>query len=687
MRTFVYFLGSIMMVLLLACNNQTQKMEQQKSEASFTIDQAVLNNLIKDLVDKHGDSHKFRIERGLQQVSNLWREEDGSLREFKTFCMHNFIADEIKLNKAFKSISRNLEILSGNFHKIDVGLKAPMQLIGEPTSNIDELFGSYSVSSHLTEDLYKNKIAFHVALNFPAYNLEEKSANAEKWSRQEWAYARMGDLYTARVPSNLLQDAASSFSQSDNYISNYNICMDKLVNAAGEQLFPDDLKLITHWGLRDELKSNYNADNGLQKQEMIYEVMKRIVSQEIPKNVIDKNEFNWNPISNQLFKDGKEITFEPEADERYQQLLNNFHVVKAMDPYYPQYPSYIKRAFAGGMELSQQEVEELFINFVSSDQIKEVGKLIKVRLGRDLQPFDIWYDGFKSRSTINEEELNKITRTKYPTPAAFQADLSNILVKLGFNSEKANEIASKIQVDPSRGAGHAWGAEMKDDKARLRTRIGANGMDYKGYNIAIHEFGHNVEQTITLQDIDYYMLQGVPNTAFTEAVAFLFQSKDLELLGMKSTDSNSKYLNALDNLWSSYEIMGVSLVDMKVWKWLYANPEANASQLKEAVSSIAIEVWNEYYAPVFNVKDAPILAIYSHMIDNPLYLSNYPVGHIIEFQVEKYIEEKELSVELSRMLLNGRIIPQQWMKNAVGTRISTKPLLDDAAIALQHVKQ
>lgn len=59
-------------------------------------------------------------------------------------------------------------------------------------------------------------------------------------------------------------------------------------------------------------------------------------------------------------------------------------------------------------------------------------------------------------------------------------------------------------------------------------------MDYKGYNIAVHEFGHNVEQTITMNNVDSYMLNGVPNTSFTEAVAFLFQKRDLELLGLKT---------------------------------------------------------------------------------------------------------------------------------------------------------
>ncbi len=123
-------------------------------------------------------------------------------------------------------------------------------------------------------------------------------------------------------------------------------------------------------------------------------------------------------------------------------------------------------------------------------------------------------------------------------------------------------------------------------------------MDYKGYNIAVHEFGHNVEQTISLHDVDYYSLNRVPNTSFTEALAFIFQKRDLELLGLSGGDPMKEHMNALANFWSCYEIMGVSLVDMEVWKWMYANPNATPEELKEAVITIAKDIWNKYYTPV-----------------------------------------------------------------------------------------
>ena len=120
---------------------------------------------------------------------------------------------------------------------------------------------------------------------------------------------------------------------------------------------------------------------------------------------------------------------------------------------------------------------------------------------------------------------------------------------------------------------------MKAEKAHLRTRIQGKGMDYKGYNIAVHEFGHNVEQTISLHDVDYYMMNGVPNTAFTEALAFVFQKQDLKLLGIDQPDPLYRQKEVLDDFWSAFEIIGISLVDMGIWKWMYENPEATAEGL------------------------------------------------------------------------------------------------------------
>lgn len=684
-NTFYLILSALFIFGLFSCKSNTSGTENMK-EKRFISEKSV-SEVTKSLLDSIGETQRIRIERGVKQVAQLWQQTDGTNEDFTTFCMENFIADSVQLDVLYKRLEKNFETLSGYFNEIDVTLKEPIQLVGFEESPVDMLFGGYDVRAHMDDDFYANKIAFVTALNFPFYSLDEKTKLGDTWTRKQWAYARMGDRFTSRIPAQVQQHLSQTLTNADSYISNYNIYMGQLVDAKSEKLFPADMKLITHWGLRDELKSDY-ADkvNGLNKQQLIYEVMKRIIDQSIPSEVINNGKYTWNPVENKIFDSGKELPSKPENDVRYEVLLQNFKANRQIDAYSPNFPTALSRNFDAAMEIPQKDVENLFKSLLSSQQVKEVAAYIKSRLGRDLQPFDIWYNGFKAKGEISEDELTKITSAKYPTPLAVEKDLPNILIKLGWKSEKARQIASLVQVDASLGAGHAWGAVLRGQKARLRTRIGENGMDYKGYNIAVHEFGHNTEQTITLNDVDYWMLNGVPNNAFTEAVAFMFQKRDLELLGIKNANPDAEAFLALDNFWASYEIMGVALVDIAVWEWMYANPNATPAQLKDAVITEAKKVWNEYYAGILGGKDEPILGIYSHMIDYPLYLSYYPIGHLIDFQVEKQMKGKNMADEMQRMYTQGRIVPQIWMKNGVGQAISVEPTLKAVDEALKVVK-
>lgn len=688
MRNFLFFSGLFAALILTAC---TKKANVDSETDSVTVENVIFieepakKNIMKKLIDKFGAEHKDRIEIGVKQAASLWRRADGAKEDFEKFCLERFVADPDELNKVFEQFARHMEVLYGNFNKMSLELKEPMHLSYGDVHEIDLMFGAYAPGAHLSDDLYQNKIAFLIALNFPTYDLKQKNELGGDWDVGQWSYARTGDVFIARVPADLQQNIAVSTTKADNYISNYNIFVGELLDKEGSTLFPKGMKLLSHWNLRDEIKSQYANEDGLPRQEMIYEVMLKIINQEIPEKVINSEKYQWAPFANEVFENGKKVEFKPEPNTRYQMLLNNFHAMKDEDAYNPHYPTYIKRRFEMSMEIPQEKVEELFEQLVSSPQVKSVAKLIEKRLGRKLQPFDIWYDGFKARSSFSQEKLDGITTKKYPNPEAFDSDIPNMLLNLGFKKDKADFIASKIVVDPARGSGHAWGASMKSDVAHLRTRVGKGGMDYKGYNIAVHELGHNVEQTITLHDVPNYMLHGVPNTAFTETWAFIFQSRDLELLGLEESNPNKEYLTTLDNFWSVYEIMGVSLVDMKVWKWMYENPTANAEQLKKAVIDIAVEVWNKYYAPALGVKDSPILAVYSHMIDNPLYLSAYPVGHLVEFQIEDYIEGKNLADEMVRMLSQGKLTPRHWMLKAIGEELSVEPIIGKVDKAVEAV--
>ncbi|MDR2920948.1 MAG: hypothetical protein LBV72_16510 [Tannerella sp.] len=636
--------------------------------------QAVIDKLVQE-----NPSKKIEIEKGVQQVARLWQDTDGDSQVFIDFCLKNYITDSREKETVFLKISDYLEAINGHFSQMYQKLGWHVTIDTGPIHPIDYEFSALSPQAHLTEDLYKSKIAFTIALNFPKQTLQEKETLGN--DRLAWAYARLGDWFTERIPTEVSQQNALVSNDADRYIDAYNIYMGKLFSPNGKHIFPEDMILLCHWNLRDEIKTNYNkGKEGLEKQRTVYEVMKRIVAQDIPKEAINSNEYDWNPYTNTLFKSGRKVDGNTESPVRYEKMINNFHAMQRVDKYMNN--TFIDRKFNDDMEVALEDVEALFDRFLSAPELKQVGQLIKKRLNRKLEAHDIWYDGFKARANLDEAKLDEQIRKLYPNAEAMEKDLPNILIKLGYTPERAQYLAEKIAVDPARGSGHAAGASMKEQKARLRTRIPADGMNYKGYNIAIHEFGHNVEQTISLYDVDYYMLQGVPNTSFTEALAFVFQKRDLSILGIENNDPDKDAMNVLDKVWGLYEIAGVSMLDIAVWKWMYAHPDATALELQEAVIRLSKEIWNKYYAPVFGVKDETVLAVYSHMIGYPLYLSAYAFGQIIEFQLENYMQGKDFASEVDRIFKLGRLTPNVWIKEATGKPLSVDPLLEAVRKAL-----
>ena len=626
------------------------------------------------------------VERGVKQAAALWIESDGSQQDFQDFCRKNFCKNIEEKVTLFHRICDNFEVIYGHNHRISIELMRPEQLVGYPSTSVDQLFSAYNGMTHFQEDMFDSKLAFIVILNFPHFTLKEKQQNGSRWSEQEWGFVRLGDVFTSRVPASVEQRIANVSAAANHYIDNFNINMQQVGSYHNEFFWHSSLPLITHWGLRDELKAAY-ADpyRGTDKQEVIYDAMIRIIKDEVPMEVVKQDmSYKWYPSTNQIMLNGIQILADDHRPKsRYQYLLDFFHAEKAADEYCSN--NFIQRKFENEYEISVAEAEALFHTLLTSPAVEQVANLISKRLGRKLKPFDIWYDGFKNRGDINQDTLDQIVKAKYPTKDAFEKDLPNILTKLGFTAEKARFICDHVAVDASLGAGHAIEAKMRDDKAVLRTRIGKDGMDYKGYNIGVHEFGHNVEQTISLHDVDNYFLSGVPNTAVTEALAFTFQAKDLELLGLTVTDDNAEDLKTLDLFWNCYEIMGVSLVDIGIWKWMYEHPNATADQVKAAMINIAKQVWNKYYAPVFKCENEPILAIYSHAIIDPLYLSAYPIGHIIDFQLENYLKGKNMGDEVIRIYRQGRLEPNLWMERAVGEKISVHSLIHRTEQAVKNV--
>jgi hypothetical protein len=651
------------------------------------------------LLRRHGAGQAERIRRGVEQVAARWWPEDGDAEDLCAFCEAAFQSDPAELERSFRRLEQVMEQVDGHLHEVRRELMGPIEVDrgpAAPATAVDALLVHLDLAPHVDEDLFRERIAGFALLNFPVYTLRRRLAESAAWDRDAWARSAMMDRFACRVPAAVTQAANRVATAAEEYVSTYNIRLDRLLTASGERPFPDGLRLISHWGLRDQLASHYadpNPAGALARQRLILRVMERIVRQEIPAAVIDNPDLLWEPESNTVRPGPPELASR-EPDRRYEQLLAIFRAQRQVDPYTPTAPSLPARRFELGRQVPEEEVEALLVSVLEAPEVDALARRIAGRLGRPLEPFDIWYSGFKARGRHGETELDARVKAVFPTVADFQASLPDLLERLGFSAERAAWLAARIVVDPARGAGHALGAVRREDRAHLRTRVGEAGMDYKAYNVAMHELGHNVEQVFSLDGIDHWWLAGVPNNAFTEAFAFLFQERDLELLGL-APRAEDRGAGCLATLWNTYEIAGVSLVDMRVWRWLYAHPDATPAALREAVLAIAREVWDRFFAPRLGHPGCEALAIYSHMIAYSLYLPDYALGHIVAFQLAARLRQVEqeageqpgaVGAELERIARQGRLTPEAWMRGAVGGPVSAAALLAAARQALASVQ-
>jgi len=653
-----------------------------------------MSKLETELSARYGDVQRPRIQRGLRQAASFWRAEDGDATAFEAFVLANFAGEQAALDTLFARCEELFEQLDGHMNEIQAAFRKQVDLDLGPVVPYDEIFAGYDPAAHVTDDLFKNKLAFTVLLNFPLTTLDERLANGPRWTRRQWAEARLAHRFRRRVPAEVNLAIAEATNRAEQYIAGYNIWMHHLLDDDDRRLFPPGMRLLSHWNLRDQLKADYEAKDGLPKQRMIARVMEHIVRQTIPQAAVNNPAVDWNPYANTVrpsdVKDHalaaptvKELTAEPEPDTRYAMLLGALRAFKRIDPYSPTTPTHMACMFDENRELPEKRVREMFERVLASPLVPKVAALIEKRLGRPLEPFDIWYSGFQPRGAYTEAQLDEITRKRYPTAEAYRGDMPRMFEALGFSPERARYLARNILVEPARGSGHAAGAQMRSAPSRLRTRIGPDGMDYKGYNIAVHEMGHNVEQTFSLKDVDHWLLNGVPNTAFTEATAFLFQDENLRLLGLSSPGAGDEALRTLNDFWAAYEICGVALIDMDVWHWMYAHPNATPAELKDAAVRIAADIWNRYYAPVFRKRNVVLLGIYSHLINAFLYLPDYPIGHFIAHQLGEHVRKSgKLGPEIERVARQGRLTPDLWMAGATGAPVGPDALLEAAERAL-----
>jgi len=130
--------------------------------------------LERGLLARYGQTQAARIRRGLGQVAQFWRAEDGGQAAFEEFIRANFAGDQATVDTLFGRWEHLLEQLDGHMHEINREFRQQMDLDIGLVLPFDEAFGGYDPSAHILDDFFQNKLALVVLLNFPLTPLDDR---------------------------------------------------------------------------------------------------------------------------------------------------------------------------------------------------------------------------------------------------------------------------------------------------------------------------------------------------------------------------------------------------------------------------------------------------------------------------------------------------------------------------------
>ena len=623
-----------------------------------------------------------KAEAGVNRVANRWQECDGDANEFKDFCEKQFVADAKDRTRLLDRYESALSRIGGHLYEINRHLRRWTDLRGDEMPEIDNLMAMFDPCPDLSDQFYKQKIAFVALLNFDRPDLSTMLEEGHKWSTDQWAEVRAGWAFGPRVPAEVNDRARKLEHEADMFVSEFHVPVGCMVDVNGKSWFEKERKLIAHWLIREEIKAGYTQEGGLEKQRALSWVMSRHIDGTLPKQIMDETcTGKWNPQTNTI--DGEDAG-ELLGPVRYEQLLSQRSVANDYDEYYDEYPTAIARKFDLEREIPEETVEQLMIDLLEAPVRKDIADLLSEKLGRPLEAFDIYLEDIAESESA--AELDEKVTASFKDELVFQEKLPEVLRGLGYSDETADFLGSRINVEIARGAGHAMRPGIPEYHAWLRTNRLDDRLGWDGFDTAMHELGHNLEQLISTHFVPRPLLRNVPNTACTEAFAFLYQNKAREVVGIQVDDEAKAFaIASIEGLLAACQIAGPSLVELYAWRWLYENPKTTPEKLRNQMLSIADDVWNKYFADQFGKDPYHILAAYQHMIGYPLYLADYTIGHVISHQIKSHMRGKDLAAETKRICSIGRLTPDLWMKRAVGSGISASQLIDDATSGLTQI--
>ncbi len=637
-----------------------------------------------------GAAERVRLAAGVVRVAERWTEADGDSDALESFCAQYFVTDSEQRARLLDRFEALLTSVHGHLYEIARGRRRWVDLQGDTAPTFDDLAATFDPAPDLSEEWYRQRLAFVALLNFERPSLQTMLEFGDGWSADKWAAARVAQAFGPRIPRELGERRREVSHRANRFVDGFHVPVGFVIDERGDRPFEPDRKLVAHWLIREAIVARYGDPDGLPAQRATAWVMRRHIDGSIPAALMSaavptdgaSKLLAWDPASNAL--DGRSVNpSDTVGPVRYATMLSHFELARDYDKYYPEYPTALARTFEREREISTETVEALLVQLLEAPVRGDLATGAEERLGRPLEAHDIYFHDLSGRPS--SAALDEFVAERFPTVESMQTQLPDILRAIGFQDDKADFLGARVRVELARGAGHAVPPGLPEYGAWLRTNGKPGALDWDGFEIGMHELGHNIEQLCSVHFVPRPMLRRVPNSACSEAFAFLYQSQARRLAGIIDEGGAEAAAReaTLRTMLDACQIAGPALVELRAWRWMYAQRETPTPEaLRDAVLEFAAEVWQAYYAEYFGPDPYSLLAAYQHMVGYPLYLSNYVLGHVMAEQVRSHVVTRDLASETVRICGIGNLTPDAWLKRAVGDGLRVDALIEGAVAAL-----
>src|SRR5215212_6687881 len=107
-----------------------------------------MQKLENELVAKYGESQRARAQRGIKQVAQFWRAEDGDQAAFEELIRTHFAGNQETLDALFNRMQFILESVYGHVQEIGRDLQWQSDLDIGTIYPFDEILAAYSPGAH-----------------------------------------------------------------------------------------------------------------------------------------------------------------------------------------------------------------------------------------------------------------------------------------------------------------------------------------------------------------------------------------------------------------------------------------------------------------------------------------------------------------------------------------------------------